>query len=161
MDPTLLQRPRQSENDTDEHDEHHDDTALPPAAELRDAVELETETQELRELEPAAAQPPFTMKFEPPVEFDGKKFDHIRVDFDSMTGNDFMRCERKFQSMHKPEKNETVVMPEMKPLYHLILVECASNVPLGLLRRLPAKYYKQLRAEALKACGSSPDEEKE
>lgn len=159
MDPTLLTRPRQSENDTNEH---HDDNALPPPSELADARELETEAQEaVRELEPAAAQPPFTMKFEPPVEFDGKKFDHIRVDFDSLTGNDFMRCERKFQSMHKPEKNETVVMPEMKPLYHLILVECASNVPLGLLRRLPSRYYKQLRAEALKACGSSPDEEKE
>jgi hypothetical protein len=159
MDQTLLQRPRHSEN-SETTDTDRQPTASPPPAEIAEALALETEQAEFRELLPADPQPPLRMKFDPAVEFDGETYSQIVVDFDALTGNDFMRCERKFQSMHKPEKNETIVMPEMKPLYHCLLLECASKAPLGLIRKLPRKYYVPLRQEALKACGSSSEEEK-
>jgi hypothetical protein len=35
-----------------------------------------------------------------------------------------------------------------------------ADVPIGVIYKLPRRYYMPVRLEALKACGSSPEEEK-
>lgn len=121
-------------------------------------VELEI-VPEFRELNIAPAQPPLRMTLRPPLEFDGEKYSELIFDFDAMVGKDFIRAEREFNRLYKADKDE-MVLPEMKHLYHCIIAAHRANVPLGVIQKLPRRYYTPLRVEVLKACGSSPEEEK-
>jgi hypothetical protein len=114
---------------------------------------------EFRDLEIEQPKPPCRMRLNPPLEFDGEKYSELVFDFDAMIGKDFQRAEREFNKLYKADKNE-VVLPEMKHLYHCIIAAHRANVPLGVILKLPRRYYTPLRVEVLKACGSSPDEEK-
>lgn len=113
---------------------------------------------EYRELGIEPRKPPVRVKFNPPIEFDGQTYKELTFDFDSMTGKDFVRAERTFQKLYKADKNE-VPMPEMKHLYHDLILAHLADVSYLLIQNLERRYYVPLRTEALKACGSSPDEE--
>ena len=93
------------------------------------------------------------------MEFDGKPYSELVFDFDSMIGKDFHRIERTFYKTYKADRNE-VVLPEMRQLYHNLVAADVAKVPLGLIVKLPRRYYVAVRNEAVKACGSSPEEEK-
>jgi len=151
MDQTLLQKDR-PQPEPAEHAGGGNDVI--------DATEAEAaRTEQFRELEVAAPQLPLRMRIEPPLEFDGTKYNVLIFDFDAMNGKDFQRAEREFNHRYKPEKDE-VVLPEMKHLYHQIIAAHRANVPLGVIQKLPRRYYTPLRVEVLKACGSSPEEAK-
>jgi hypothetical protein len=122
-------------------------------------VEIPNEESQFRDAAIESPQLPFRMRFNPPVEYDGTKYTELIFDFDSLIGKDFQRAERTFQKMFKAEKNETP-LPEMKHLYQCILAAQVADVPVGLIMKLPRRYYTPLRLEVLKACGSSPDEDK-
>jgi hypothetical protein len=121
--------------------------------------EDEVAEPQYRELELEPRKPPLRITFNPPIEYDGKSYRELVFDFDSMTGKDFIRAEREFQHLYKPERNE-IVLPEMKHLFHNLILAHLANVPYTLIQRLDRRYYVPLRTEALKACGSSPEEEK-
>jgi hypothetical protein len=112
-----------------------------------------------REMVVDPPNPPWRLKLDPSVSFDGKSYSELIFDYDSLIGKDFQRAERTFTKMYKAERGE-VVLPEMKHLYQSILAAQVANVPIGLIMSLPRRYYVATRQEALKACGSSPDEEK-
>jgi hypothetical protein len=131
---------------------------LGPNDESHSETETAIETQ-YRELEVEKPSPPVRLKFDPPIEYDGEKYDQIVCDFDKLIGKDFQRIEREFVHMYKAEKNETV-LPELKHLFHCLVIARAADVPVGLIFKLPRRYYTPIRLEALKACGSSPDTEK-
>jgi hypothetical protein len=116
------------------------------------------EPSEFRDLQIESRKPPVRIRFNPPVEFDGKTYKELTFDFDSMRGKDFIRAERTFQKLYKADKNE-VPMPEMKHLYHDLILAHLADVSYLLIQNLERRYYVPLRTEALKACGSSPDEE--
>jgi hypothetical protein len=126
--------------------------------EEREVVTVESSGQ-FRELQVETARPPLRMRLTPPIEYDGEKFSEMIFDFDAMTAKDFERAEREFTHMYKPERNE-ITLPEMKHLYHEIIAAHRADVPLGVIRKLPRRFYVPLRTEVLKACGSSPEEEK-
>lgn len=117
------------------------------------------EVAEFRDLEIEQPKPPVRLRMDPPLEFDGEKYSVLVFDFDAMIGKDFQRAEREFNKLYKADKNE-VVLPEMKHLYHCIIAAHRANVPLGVILKLPRRYYTPLRVEVLKACGSSPEEER-
>jgi hypothetical protein len=117
-----------------------------------------TETH-YREMAVETPNPPLRVKIDPPLDYDGQQYGELILDFDSMIGKDFQRAEREFQRLYKADKNE-VPLPEMKHLYHAIIAAHLADVPLGVIFKLPRRYYVPLRTEVLKACGSSPDEEK-
>jgi len=146
MDQTLLQKR---------------EGALPETAERsnNDTTEIEQPNQEYRNLKIEPPRLPLRMILTPPLDFDGQKYEVLIFDFDAMTGKDFQRAEREFTHRYKPEKDETV-LPEMKHLYHQIIAAHRANVPLGVIQKLPRRYYTPLRIEVLKACGSSPEEDK-
>lgn len=148
MDQTLLEKQRGRAPDADLI--KNSETEVP---------EEQNEVAEYRELAVEAAQPPFRMKLVPPIDFDGKQYNQIVADFDSLIGKDFQRIEKEFTHLYKADRNETP-LPEMKHLYHCLVIARAADVPVGLIFRLPRRYYTPIRLEALKACGSSPDEEK-
>jgi hypothetical protein len=140
-------------------------TAAPDTNRMRELLndehkaDIPNEEREYREAAIETPQLPFRMRFDPPVEYDGEKYTELIFDFDSLIGKDFQRAERSFQKLYKAEKNETA-LPEMKHLYHCILAAQVADVPVGLIMKLPRRYYTPLRLEVLKACGSSPDEDK-
>jgi hypothetical protein len=120
---------------------------------------VEQQQQEYRELIPSVALVPVRMKLEPPVEFDGQTYTEIVCDFEKLIGADFIRCEREFRRTYKPDKDE-IPFAQMNPLYHVILISEAADVPRGLIKKLPGRYFTALQNEALKVCGSSAEEKK-
>jgi|SRR5215471_2394101 len=144
MDNDLLQKPEVAASRLPSNDEIEPSPDVP---------------EDFRELRVEAAQPPLRLVLDPPVEYDGQKFDKLVFDFDSMIGKDFQRAERTFSKLYRAEKNE-FVMPETKHLFHSIVAAQVADVPVGLILKLPRRYYVAVRTEALKACGSSPEEEK-
>lgn len=149
MDQTLLET-RQHETDGDHR---------APVEGNSDRVSEHIEASaEYRELAIDKPQQPLRIKLEPPVDYDGQSYSELILDFDAMIGKDFQRAEREFTRLYKADRNE-MPLPEMKHLYHSIIASHLANVPLGLIFKLPRRYYTPLRTEVLKACGSSPDEE--
>jgi hypothetical protein len=100
------------------------------------------EEVEYREMVVDPPKPPWRLKLEPPVEYDGKTYSVLVFDYDSLIGKDFQRAERTFTKMYKAERNE-IVLPEMKHLYQTILAAQTANVPAGLIMALPRRYYVQ------------------
>jgi hypothetical protein len=138
----------------------NDQTETEVAETNRLAGNTEHEAKEFREIAVESPQPPWHLKIEPPVEFDGEKYKELVFDFDAMIGKDFVRAERTFTRIYKPDKNETAVLPEMKHEYQCVLAAQVADVPIGVIYKLPRRYYIPLRLQVLKACGSSPDEDK-
>jgi hypothetical protein len=118
------------------------------------------ETPKFRDIAIEQPKAPFRLKIEPPLDYDGEKFSELVLDFDALIAKDFVRAERTFTRLYKPDKNETAVLPEMKHEYQCILAAQVADVPVGVIYKLPRRYYIPLRLEVLKACGSSPEEEK-
>jgi len=123
-------------------------------------IEPHADAPEYREIQVEPAKAPWRLKLEPPLEFDGEKFSQLVFDYDALIAKDFVRAERTFNRLYRPDKNETAVLPEMHHEYQIILAAQVANVPIGVIYKLPRRYYIPVRLEALKACGSSPDEEK-
>jgi hypothetical protein len=115
---------------------------------------------EFRDFQIEAPKPPWRLKLEPPLDYDGEKFSELIFDYDALIAKDFVRAERTFLRIYKPDKNESAVLPEMHHDYHIVLAAQTANVPIGVIYKLPRRYYIPVRLEALKACGSSPEEEK-
>ena len=147
MDPKLLSTRQQATETID-----------PPTNNAPETDETDTE-REFREIAIETPQPALKLKLVPPVEYDGQTYKELILDFDAMIGKDFQRAEREFTRLYKADRNE-MPLPEMKHLYHAIIAAHVADVPLGLILKLPRRYYTPLRTEVLKACGSSPDEEK-
>jgi hypothetical protein len=137
----------------------NDHTETEPVNRLETSVETDDE-RDFRDIAIEAPKPPWRMKIEPPLEFDGEKYSELVLDFDSLIAKDFVRAERTFTRIYKPDKNETAVLPEMKHEYQCVLAAQVADVPIGVIYKLPRRYYIPLRLEVLKACGSSPEEEK-
>lgn len=147
--------------DTKLHETKTPVSRIPTPPELTNNNEDEpvpTEEVAYRDLQIEPRKPPVRVRFAPPIEFDGKTYKELTFDFDSMTGKDFIRAERTFQRLFKADKNE-IAMPEMKHLYHDLILAHLADVSYLLIQNLERRYYVPLRTEALKACGSSPDEE--
>ena len=153
MDQTLLQTREPTAQPSDEVRHAGNNVTEPSAVDVQDVA------SEYRDLIIEPPQPPVRLRIVPPLEFDGEKYGELIFDFDAMVGKDFQRAEREFNKLYKAEKNE-MVLPEMKHLYHCIIAAHRANVPLGVILKLPRRYYTPLRVEVLKACGSSPEEEK-
>jgi hypothetical protein len=132
---------------------------VPNKSETETVIDEPTpDAPEYRDLQIEPRKPPVRVRFNPPLEFDGQKYSELTFDFDSMRGKDFIRAERTFQKLYKGEKNE-IAMPELKHLYHDLILAHLADVSYLLIQNLERRYYVPLRTEALKACGSSPDED--
>jgi hypothetical protein len=151
MDRTLLQTedPKTSEHVV-ANDQH--ETLIEEAR--------QQEQQQYRDLAIDTPILPLRVTLNPPLEYDGETFHELILDFESMTGKDFQRAEREFTHLYKTDRNEAMPLPEMKHLYHAIIAKNLANVPLGVIYKLPRRIYVPLRLEVLKACGSSPEEER-
>ena len=116
-------------------------------------------TSEYRDIEIEPRKPPVRVRFNPPLQYDGEEYRELIFDFDAMTGKDFIRAEREFYRHYKPVDKNEIVLPEMRHLYHEIILSHRANVSYLLIQKLERRYYVPLRTEALKACGSSSEEE--
>src|SRR5262245_28658820 len=123
-------------------------------------VEPNAEPREFRDIAIEAPKPPWRLTIDPAIEYDGEVFHTLVFDYDKLIAKDFVRAELTFNRLYKPDKNETAVLPEMHHEYQIILAAQVANVPIGVIYKLPRRYYIPVRLEALKACGSSPEEDK-
>jgi hypothetical protein len=140
--------------------QHDEETVDAPKSRIPEASSSNNDQAEYRELVIDSPLKPLRVTLEPPIEYDGEKFSQLILDFESLTGKDFQRAEREFTHTYKADRNETMPLPEMKHLYHAIIAKNLANVPLGVIYKLPRRIYVPLRLEVVKACGSSPEEEK-
>jgi hypothetical protein len=113
-----------------------------------------------RELLVEPPKEPWHLTIEPPVDYDGKRYTELVFDYDALIAKDFVRAERTFYRIYKPDRNEGAVLPEMHHDYQIILAAQVADVPVGLIYKLPRRFYIPVRLEAVKACGGSPEEEK-
>jgi len=117
------------------------------------------EPSQYRELKIEPRQPAWHVTIDPPITYDGKTYSELVFDYDSLNGKDFQRAERLFNRHYRPEKDE-IVIPETKHLFRCILAGQTANVPYHLIEHLERRYYVPVVREAVKACGSSLDEDK-
>jgi len=144
-----------TDNDQAEVTETTGFNRLPQEA-IEDANE---ETKAYRELAVEPALPPLHVVLDPPVEYDGKKYSELVLDFEKLVGKDFQRAERDFNRLYRADRNE-LVLPDIKQLYSCLIAAQAADVPIGLILKLPGRIYNAVRTAALKASGGSPEEEK-
>ncbi|GIO08012.1 hypothetical protein J31TS6_40400 [Brevibacillus reuszeri] len=78
-------------------------------------------------------------KLRRPFVFDGQTFTELKLDFDSLTGNDLIECERK-----AAVRKDTSYMKETSKTYAAIVAARAANVPEEMVFKLPAKDFTRL-----------------
>jgi len=120
-------------------------------------VALPVDTGTVQEIDIRKPQPPFRVKLDPPVELDGKKYDSVTVDLDRLVGADFQRIEREFSQLYDMT-GDNMPIPEMKPLYHMLVAAAASDTPVGVFRTMQARFWLPIRDRVLKTFGNSPEE---
>lgn len=78
-----------------------------------------------------------------PVEFEGKEYVELNLDFDSLTGEDLEEASAEFQL-----NGNSAPMLELSKPYLAIIVGKAAKVPTPLIRKLSAKDYSKVTVRA-------------
>lgn len=83
------------------------------------------------------------IKFAKPIEFEGKKYEEISLDLDSITGNDLELAENQFIAQN-PEIAAQTALKELSKGYQSILAAKAAKVPVEFIKALPAREYSKV-----------------
>lgn len=86
-------------------------------------------------------------KLKKTVEFEGKSYSKLQVDFTALTGNDIITCERQY-SAEAVRSGEFIINKEFNKVYLAYVVAKAANVPVELIRELPAPDFSRLTMRA-------------
>lgn len=84
----------------------------------------------------------FTLKS--PLQFEGASYSELDVDFESLTGEDVIACERQLRS----EEPGFTYMKESSKVYQAIIVARAAKVPVELVKKLSAPDFSRLTMHA-------------
>ena len=101
---------------------------------------------------------PLRLSLSPPIEFEGKIYNELLLDFPGLGAKDIAQAERTLLRLYKAEKRKTAA-PD-RHLFCCILAAQAANVPLGVITALPRRYYTAIRAAHLKAYGDRGADER-
>lgn len=74
--------------------------------------------------------------------FEEKEYLHLTVDFESLTGNDLLLCERRMREFDVTE--ELVMVKALSLPYQCLIASMAAKVPVELIKALPAKDFSRL-----------------
>lgn len=84
-----------------------------------------------------------TIKFAKPIEFEGKTYNELTLDLDSITGNDLEMAEHQFIAQN-PEIAAQTPLKELSKGFQAIVAAKAAKVPVELIKALPAREYSRI-----------------
>jgi len=74
-----------------------------------------------------------------PFSYEGKEYEDLTLDIESMTGEDLEAAERLIKAA-----GDAPVVPELSKAYQAILAARAAKVPVEMIRALPARDYSKV-----------------
>lgn len=77
--------------------------------------------------------------FAKPFSFEGQEYESIKLDLESLTGEDMIAAEREFTA-----GGNFTAMTEMNKQYLSIIAAKAAKLPNEFMRRLPAKEFSKV-----------------
>lgn len=77
-----------------------------------------------------------------PFEFEGKKYDKLILDFESLTGLDLEKAEAQYNA--EDPNNQITMVKEMAKGFVAIVASKAANVNVALIRALPVSDYAKI-----------------
>lgn len=101
-----------------------------------------------KELEETGAE---VYTFARPVNFEGDTFESLSIDFDKLTGEDILTCDRQYQ-MESARQSGGELIKETNKAYQAYIVARAAGVHVGLIKALPAKDFTKLTLQAQSFC---------
>jgi formylmethanofuran dehydrogenase subunit E-like metal-binding protein len=84
-----------------------------------------------------------TVKLSKPVEWEGKTYEELTMDYEGMTGKDMEAIDDELSAV-----GIIVANPNINHRYHRILAARAAKVPSDMLRELPLRDYQKVTATA-------------
>lgn len=84
--------------------------------------------------------------FARPVTFEGNTVESLTIDFEKLTGEDILACDRQYRAESRQSSGEMV--KEMNKAYQAYIVAKAAGVHVGLIRALSAKDFTKLTLQA-------------
>jgi hypothetical protein len=100
---------------------------------------------------------PLRITLDPPLEYDGVKYEELTFDFDGLTTADFQRAARAFVRRYHPGKKRMSRFIVGERYLSLIIAQVAndgkgtSGVPIGLIKGPLRRYYPRLETQLLEA----------
>ncbi|MBB6670505.1 phage tail assembly protein [Cohnella nanjingensis] len=85
--------------------------------------------------------------FARPVSFDGELFADVTLDFDKLSGEDILACDRQYRS-EQGRSGGVSLAPEMDKSYQAYIVAKAASVHVGLILAASAKDFTRLTLRA-------------
>ena len=79
------------------------------------------------------------IKFENPIEFEGKKYPELVMKLDDLTGNDLLAAEKESRAM-----GDKTAVPELSKQYLATVAARAAKVPVEMIMGLPAKHFTRV-----------------
>ncbi|OKP67571.1 hypothetical protein A3842_28125 [Paenibacillus sp. P3E] len=85
--------------------------------------------------------------FARPVTFEGNTIESLSIDFDKLTGEDILVCDRQYQA-EAARQSSGELIKETNKAYQAYIVAKAAGVHVGLIRALSAKDFTKLTLRA-------------
>ncbi|WP_068775776.1 phage tail assembly protein [Paenibacillus sp. FJAT-26967] len=85
-------------------------------------------------------------KLSRPFTFEGNEYTELTLDFEKLTGNDLLSCERQMQLI--TGASEYVPMKQISQAYQAVVTARAAAVPVELIQALPAKDFSKVTLRA-------------
>lgn len=79
-----------------------------------------------------------------PFVFEGETITELRIDFDKLVGDDLILAERRYNE----DGNNPAHVKELNKAFQAYIVAAAANVPVELIRKLPAKDFVSVTLDA-------------
>jgi hypothetical protein len=106
-------------------------------------------------------RPPFRVTLDPAIRCGGTEFSELTFDFDSLSEPDFARARLTFGRLFNPKRNK-MSAGVAGDLYLCVIIAQAAHggegnagVPVGLIRKLPLRYYTPLHGALIEASGKA------
>lgn len=75
------------------------------------------------------------------VNFEGKEYSELNLDFDALTGNDVIQAERQLVAMN--QHNSVIPVKELSKEFLAVILAKAAKVPVELINSLSAKDFSK------------------
>ncbi|WGV57787.1 phage tail assembly protein [Brevibacillus brevis] len=79
------------------------------------------------------------VKFRKPFQFDGRTYEELVLDLDSLTGDDLIACERMVQA-----SQDMSYMKETSKSYLAAVAARSAKVPVEMMSKLPAREFTKV-----------------
>jgi Phage tail assembly chaperone proteins, E, or 41 or 14 len=92
------------------------------------------------------------VKLKHPIEFDNKRYEELRLDFDSLIADDLIRAETTWRAL---EPTTFAVITSTHAGYQAAIAAEAAKVPIAVIRKLHRKDWRRVSQATFNALGES------